>query len=104
MLAHRESDVPLSARPDTPPSRGPKPKHIVVAWWDREITDLAKSVSIFAPPGSTITVVSAEAPEVPTTTACVCFMSCVPAGDTRRGPNWPRACPSLRRLAARRQR
>ena len=29
MLAHRESDVPLSARPDTPPSRGPKPKHMI---------------------------------------------------------------------------
>ena len=64
MVANNETDVPLSARPDAPSAVRIKPKHIVVAWWDADITDLAKSLSIFAPPGSTITVISAEPPEV----------------------------------------
>ena len=64
MIAHGESDVPLVARPDEPPRRTAKPRHIVVAWWDRDITDLAKSVAMFAPAGSTITVISAEDPDV----------------------------------------
>ena len=41
------------------------PKHIVVAWWDEDIADLARSLSIFAPKGSSVTVISAEKPEVP---------------------------------------
>ena len=43
------------------------PKHIIVAWWDEDITDLARSLAIFAPKGSSVTVISAEKPEVCTT-------------------------------------
>ena len=40
------------------------PKHIIVAWWKEDITDLARSLAIFAPKGSKVTVISAEKPEV----------------------------------------
>ena len=40
------------------------PKHIIVAWWDQDITDLAKSLAIFAPNGSSITVICSSKPEV----------------------------------------
>ena len=37
-----------------------------MAWWDEDITDLIRSLSTFAPYGSTITIVSPEEPKVPT--------------------------------------
>ena len=49
---------------DQPDPVGTTPKAIVVAWWDEDITDLARSLSIFAPRGSVVKVISAEKPEV----------------------------------------
>ena len=40
-----------------------------MAWWDEDITDLIRSLSTFAPYGSTITIVSPEEPKVPTNPA-----------------------------------
>ncbi|KAK9797373.1 hypothetical protein WJX73_006662 [Symbiochloris irregularis] len=48
---------------DQPDPVGTTPKAIVVAWWDEDITDLARSLSIFAPRGSVVKVISAEKPE-----------------------------------------
>ncbi|MCJ1468197.1 hypothetical protein MMC07_006825 [Pseudocyphellaria aurata] len=39
------------------------PKHIIVAWWDQDITDLARSLAIFAPNGSSVTVICSSKPE-----------------------------------------
>lgn len=49
---------------DQPDPVGTTPKAIVVAWWDEDITDLARSLSIFLPRGSVVKVISAEKPEV----------------------------------------
>lgn len=41
-----------------------KAKHIVVAWYEPRIGDLVESLSRFAPPGSSVTVIAKEKPEV----------------------------------------
>ncbi|KAK9815434.1 hypothetical protein WJX72_003650 [[Myrmecia] bisecta] len=40
-----------------------KAKSIVVAWWDDDISDLCNSLSMFAPKGTTVTIVSETKPE-----------------------------------------
>ena len=58
---------------DQPDPVGTSPKAVVVAWWDEDITDLARSLSIFLPRGSVVKVISAEKPEVGTERcACMC--------------------------------
>ena len=47
-----------------------------VAWWDEDITDLIRSLSTFAPYGSTITIVSPEEPKVLAAPA-PCMYKCV---------------------------
>lgn len=41
-----------------------QPKHIVVLWFEESIGDLLRSLSTFAPSGSSVTVVSRAKPEV----------------------------------------
>ena len=48
------------------------PKQILVAWWDEDIADLARSLSIFAPRGSNVVILSAEKPEVERTLRLNC--------------------------------
>lgn len=67
-----EEAVSFFGTMDVPDVRKAFPKHILVAWWDEDISDLARSLSIFAPRGSNVVIVSAEKPEVLATIAESC--------------------------------
>ena len=78
----------------------PAAKRIVVAWQGSDISDLARSLAVFAPRGSSVTVVSEEKPEVcnvlqtgnnnssASRTSCLIMLSKVFAAVIRPAPSW----------------
>ena len=50
------------------------PKHLVVAWFEGSMADLALSLAAFAPRGSSVTVISKEKPEVGSLQFCLLIL------------------------------